>query len=207
MRESDREFIYMDLAAGNVLITGKNYEGYVFVKDYTEAQPISGTIAEGQKYYIYQSCVTDVNNKDAAVNGKRNYRVGWSGYDVTNKKGIGEFTLPSYPEVTYDGKRWSDYITNNQSVEAVIEAWDDADGANNNSTTDLTRAVRQAGREATKKKIHISGDIDDCTIIIDNIYSSYHQVQGANRSEGSITFNPTVDSGSKLNLHLIGVKV
>lgn len=200
MRESDREFIYFDLAAGNVTIAGKNYEGYVFVN--SEAKLVKGKIKEGQKYYVYQSCAADINKESP------NYKRGFTTYTDNgdnDKSAGGTFTKPVYNPVTLsDGTLWSDYITNNPSVEAVIEAWDDADGAKNNSTTDLTRAVRKAGREATKKKIHVSGDIDDCTIIIDNIYSSYHGTQGANRSEGSITFNPTANSGSKLHLHLIG---
>lgn len=201
LKESDRKYIYMDLAAGPVTVTGKSYTGSVFVNG--EVRTIAGTISEGQEYYVYQSCVTDLNNTDAAVNGKRNYKVGWSGYDEENQQGTGEFTLPSYPAVEYDGRLWSDFITNNDNVEKVIEAWDDTKGANGNEGASAAKAVRMAGRESTKNKISVTGSVGVCHMIIDNIYCS-DQNKGQNRTYGSITFKPTWNSSSELVLNLVG---
>lgn len=201
LKESDKKYIYMDLAAGNVTVTGKKYLGYVFVNGV--ARHIEGTKSDGQEYYIYQSCVTDLNNTDAAVNGKRNYKVGWSGYDESKKQGTGTFTLPSYPVVEYEGMLWSDFITNNDDVEEVIEAWDDSKGANGNDGADAARAVRMAGRESTKNTISVTGNVGGCHMIIDNVYCSW-QHPGANRSAGSITFIPTFGTNSELVLNLVG---
>ena len=194
-KESDRKYIYLDLAAGDVKITGKTYEGYVFVGG--NPKPVSGTIASGQEYYIYQSCKADVNKES------KNYKVGWTGYDSDKQQGTGTFTLPSYPLVTYNNQLWSDFITNNDDVEEVIEAWDDSNGANSNSGFSADKAVRIAGREATKYTISISGNIGNCKMIVDNIYCS-NQHQGQNRTWGSISYIPTWDSNSDLTLNLIG---
>lgn len=204
LKESDRKYIYMDLAAGPVTVTGKSYTGYVFVNG--EVKTIAGTISEGQEYYVYQSCVTELNNTDdtdVAVNGKRNYKVGWSGYDAEKQQGSGTFTLPSYPAVEFDDRLWSDFITNNDNVEEVIEAWDDAKGANGNDGASAAKAVRMAGRESTKNKISVTGSVGVCHMIIDNIYCS-DQNKGQNRTYGSITFKPTWNSNSELVLNLVG---
>lgn len=201
LKEEDRKYIYMDLAAGPVTVSGKSYAGSVFVNG--EVKTIAGTISDGQEYYVYQSCVTDLNNTDAAVNGKRNYKVGWSGYDAEKQQGTGTFTLPSYPAVEYDGRLWSDFITNNDNVEEVIEAWDDTKGANGNEGASASRAVRMAGRESTKNRITVTGSVGVCNMIIDNIYCS-DQNKGQNRTYGSITFSPTWGSNSELVLNLVG---
>ena len=185
MKKSDRKYIYLDLAAGNVTITGSSYKGYVF--DNQVSKPVEGTIAAGQKYYIYQSCTANTESP--------NYKTGYSG---------STFTKPAYPAVTLtDGTLWSDFITNNYNVEEVIEAWDNKAGATDNTGIDNTKASRRAGRESTKNTINISGSVGTCDVIIDNIYCS-HQNKGQNRTFGSITFKPTWNSGSNLILHLIG---
>ena len=203
IREEDREYIYLDLAAGAINITGNSYKGCVFVKtnDEIEAKTIEGTNTTGKKYYIYQSCVTDHIKNHSEEKFKRNYKSYFTSYTATD--GSGTFTLPVYePVKVSDGRLWSDYITNNDNVEAVIEAWDDAKGANNNEFNE-SKAVRKVGREATKNMISISGSVGDCTVIIDNIYCS-KQHQGANRTYGSISYVPTWNSNSHLYLHLIG---
>lgn len=185
MKDSEREYIYLDLAAGDVTIKETSYTGYIF-KNQTETK-VEGAIATGQKYYIYQSCTTNENST--------NYKVGWSG---------STFTLPVYEPATLpDNTLWSDYITNNDNVEDVIEAWDDKKGATDN-TINNDKAVRRAGRESTKHTIHISGSVGACNMIIDNIYCSFTSDKSGNRTKGSITYNPSEKSGSKLTLHLLG---
>lgn len=214
--KNEQNYIYLDLAAGNVTIENNDYTGWVYVDGVKKE--ISGTRVGKQEYYIYQSCVTNVNNKEDAINGKRNYKVGWSGYDSTNKKGTGVHTLPSYPLVMYNGQLWSDYITNNTDVEAVIRAWDNEAGAGRATAsssnvaannTGAEGAVRNAGREATKNRIHITGNIGDVKMIIDNIYSSF-QERGSTpvrkRTQGGISFLPDQgkNSDSNLTIHIIG---
>ena len=191
----DSKFIYFDLAAGDVTINASSYSGYVFVN--SEKKEISGTHNSGNKYYVYQSCVTETNKS------KGNYKVGYSRYDDVNKQGTGTLTLPSYEEVMYEGKRWRDFITNNTSVEAVIEAWDNSTGANGNTSIDVTKAVRTVGRESTQNLITVSGDVNECYLTLDNIYIS-NQHYGQNREWGSISFEPSTTSGSRLTLNVIG---
>ena len=129
--------------------------------------------------------------------------VGYSGYDSETKQGTGTLTLPSYEEVKYDGKRWRDFITNNTSVEAVIEAWDNSTGANDNTSIDATKAVRVVGRESTQHIIEVLNDVNECHLTLDNIYIS-KQYHGQNREWGSISYKPTAKSGSRLTLNLVG---
>ena len=176
-----REYIYLDLAAGNVNITGNSYTGYVF--DNKDLKEVKGTIQSGQKYYIYQSCT---QNESCP-----NYMIGFSG---------DTFTKPKYDPVKGpDGRLWSDYITNNTSVENVIEAWDNKTGATDNTEIDNTKAVRKVGRESTKNHISVSGNIGDCFMVIDNIYSSYQQ-PSVSRTTGGIAYTPGKDSNLTINL-------
>ena len=209
IKESDREYIYLDLAAGNITITGKSYEGKVFVKtgDQIEAKTVKGTIGDKQKYYIYQSCVTDYIKNHTDEKFRKNYKSYFTSYTDkgdNDKSASGTFTPPVYDPVKGpDGRLWSDYITNNTSVENVIEAWDNSAGATDNTSIDNTKAVRKVGRESTKNKIHITGAVGTCNMIIDNIYTSYHH-KPQNRDYGSIGFIPTWNTNSSLVLHLIG---
>lgn len=214
---NERKYIYLDLAAGNVLINGNSYDGYVFVTGSPNKHRVIGTRSENQEYYIYQSCVTDVNKNSP------NYLVGWSGFNDTNHHGTGTLTLPSYPPVKHNGKLWSDYITNNTNVLDVIHAWDNEAGAgkaeledaklNSANGSGAAGAVRDAGREATKNSIHISGNIGDVRMIIDNIYSSYQERTPyaendppvRRRTKGGISFLPDQNSGnSTLTIHIVG---
>jgi len=218
---NERKYIYLDLAAGNVEITGNSYTGYVFVNK--EIKLVSGTRTDNQEYYIYQSCVTEVNNTETAVNGTRNYKVGYSEYDSETEQGKGTLTLPSYPPVMHNKDQlWSDYIVNNTNVQEVINAWDNEAGAgkasidkenlNSVNGSGAAGAVRNAGREATKNRIHVEGYIGEVRMIIDNIYSSYQQRENRStdgavrkREKGGISFRP--DQGgtdSRLTIHIIG---
>ena len=203
MRDSDREYIYFDLAAGNVEITDKISKGYVFVKENGKTEPVAKEIRDTiksndskRKYYIYQSCTKNTASP--------NYKVGFTQYNSTTKKASGTFTKPVYnPATLPDGTLWSDYITNNNNVENVIQAWDNLSGATDNTSTDATKAVRRAGRESVTNTISISGTVGTCTMVIDDIYCS-KQHKGQNRTFGSIGFKPTYKSNSSLILHLIG---
>lgn len=208
---NSKPYIYFDLAAENVIIKGTRYSGAVYAGG--DTVHVKGEIEPGQKYYVYQSCVTETN-KD-----KGNYKVGYSSRNSETKKPEGTFTKPSYEPVKYDGKLWSDYITNNTSVEDVIEAWDNADGAgrafkhniedpsvNANKPENIVAngsgakgAVRSVGREATKHRIHVTGNVGNCLMVIDNIYSSYHHI-AVGRNKGGIAFLPGENSSLTINI-------
>lgn len=142
----DDDYIYFDLNYGNVTISGTSYTGYVLVDGVSTKK--TGTI--DRKIYIYQS------------NGEST---------------IWENGLPKYERVqapTTSGKTtWGDYITNNKSVENVIDNWPIQANAVN--------------RSSTGNRIEISGG--SCDITIDNIWSSY-QLANTTRGSGGISYYP-----------------
>ena len=203
------QYIYLDLAAGNVLIDATKYQGSYFQtttgsdgnKTTKKVEIKNGVHQSGNNYYIYQSTTTNRS---------------------TTGKIDGFFVLPIYKEVTIEDngvkKTWSDYITNNTNVQKVIEAWDNAAGAgqatadnalaNVPNQSGAAGAVRNVGREATKNRIHITGNVGEVNLSIDNIYSSY-QERGAvpvrTRTQGGISFIPSwTDGNSVLTINIIG---
>ncbi len=177
------EYIYLDLAADTIFIKGDKYSGAYYeeggIVKITE-QPFDAD----DVFYVYQS--TSLNRN---TTGKIN----------------GAFVLPVYQEVTYQGKPWRDFITNNTSVEDVIEAWDNEAGAGkknaNPNGEGAVGAVRTAEREATKHRIQINGTTQNVNLIIDNIYSSYQQ-PSVGRTKGSIAFVP--NTATTLTIITIG---
>jgi hypothetical protein len=112
-KDDESDYIYFDLAAGNVTITAKQYTGYIYRKG-TKTR-ITGTHDEENRYYVYQST-------------------------VANRAATGEtdegMVVPSYPAMTKDGVAWGEYITDNRNVEEVIETWESvADTAGRTKTT------------------------------------------------------------------------
>ena len=161
------QYIYFDLSAGNVVITGNSYEGYRY-DGQSAPQQIKGTLSSGWGYYVYQS------------NGDTN-------------TGIidGVFVRPAVTanRVTYEGQSWGNYITDHpkgktdgngegaksgsESVKTVIKAWE---AATNNS-----------GRVATNNSIKFTGNVGNIEVVIDNIWSK-HQPTGQGRTHGSIGY-------------------
>ena len=103
--KNQHNFLYFDLAAGNVSITGSAYTGYYY-KD-GEKTISTGSHDENNVYHIYQSTTANRNTTGLVS---------------------GEWTLPEYPEVRWKNKTWSEYITNNSVVEDVSESWDNKEG-------------------------------------------------------------------------------
>ena len=187
-----KTYIYFDLAAGNVTIDGSTYTGYVYINNGSDTEKLTGTHKSGNSYYVYQS------------SSKNRSSSGWSG--GANADGS-THTLPVYDPayLMIDRQKvlWSDYITNNKSVENVIENWDNKSGATDNTGIDENKASRKVGRESVKNIIEVKGDVDECYITIDNIYSS-EQHKGVYRKYGTIGFMPTANSSSSLTLNLVG---
>lgn len=176
------EYVYFDLAAGNVTITGidgSTYKGYQFEDDGTTPKQISGTHKSGNHYYVYQT--TEANRKNI-----------WDGTT---------FKRPVYGEVKVpDGRLWRDYITNNKEVQNVIYAWDENGSG----------AAHAAGMVPTENRIYVGKKIGTCNLTVDNIYSKYQQ-RGANNKEAAIKFEPDLPVNSyssptedKLIINLVG---
>ncbi len=159
-----QKIIYFDLALGNVTINASSYSGKVFRNGQIETQ--SGTHVSGNHYYVYQS--TEENRGGI-----------WGG---------GLCTPPTYDRVKGpDGQLWSDFITNNDSVDQVIEAWD----------KNHLGVATDVNRKATEHWINIIGAVT-CNLTIDNIFSTYQDSYPTNRKTAGITFVPTrSDKGVK----------
>ena len=224
--------IYFDLAAGNVNIqpaTQKNINDYeTYLKDVVKEGDIiyigsvyvdgaskryAGKHDENNRYYVYQSseAVQGLNTKT---------HTGYATEEKFANRASVECRIPSYAPVKYNDQLWSDYITNNTNVEQVIEAWDNAAGAGQATSSSATPtasppnqsgaegAVRGVGRQATKNRIHIIENVGKVNLTIDNIYSSYQQ-RGSTpvrkRTQGGISFIPSwTDGNSVLTINIIG---
>lgn len=195
-----KNFIYFDLAAGNVTI-GDEYSGKRFKTESgtTTVETVSGTHRKDNVYYVYQS--TGESTEEGFIDNNK------------TKKGMinGVMVLPSYERVSGpNGEPWAEYITNNKNVDEVIEMWDD--GVNiNGSTNDYeknigTAKVREVFRTHTKNYITVTGS-STYQLTIDNIYSAHQYLNnevkhGASRTSGGITYKP--GSNATLIINSIG---
>ena len=176
------EYIYFDLNAGDVNITPTSYSGKVYVNGVaTDVTSGDKTVdISSFKFYVYQS--TEANKATT----------GWA-----TAIGTGICRVPQYNPVKVGNKFWSEFITNNQSVEKVIEAWDNAEGT--------VGAVRDAGRTHTVNRISVTspeGTPITCNLTIDNLYSRYQEAS-VSRTAGGITFYP-LENNSALTVNLVG---
>ena len=181
-----KTYIYFDLAAGNVSINSSTYSGSKYVNG--TKTTVTGTHLPENEYYVYQT-------------------------SSTNRPASGP---PTYePAYIMEGDTkilWSNFIINNNNVNKVIEAWDNKTGATDNTGINNTKAVRRVGRESTKNRITVTGDVGNVNLTIDNIYSTYHESGSEGgfdryRDKGGIAFNPSSASGSRdsqLKLNIIG---
>ena len=167
--------VYLDLAAGNVSIDGetKKYSGAYFqtIDGTTSKVEITdGTHTNDVIYYVYQSTESN-RNTTGLVDGS--------------------WVIPSYPRVEYDGKLWSEYITNNTNVNQIIELW-------NNESYEPAKAK---GRSGVPYYINITGNLI-CKLTIDNLFSTIQHTYGSG-TEAGIRFEPT-GSNSKLYVNILG---
>ncbi|MBR6661514.1 MAG: InlB B-repeat-containing protein [Bacteroidales bacterium] len=195
-KDRQEDYVYFDLYAGNVSITPTSYSGYVFVNGTVRNISKSWDPAEISEndyhYYVYQS--TEAN--------KSQY-----GYENEAAFTNGICRIPKYEPVKVGNKLWSDYITNNQSVEDVIEMWDDgkyirSDGADAPNEQHIgIAAVRDVGRTHTKNYIKITGEgATNYKLTIDNIYSVIQQSENRNRTKGGISYIPKGNTTLTVNL-------
>lgn len=177
-------YIYFDLAAGNVNIGKNTYSGYVYVGG--TATKVEGIHSETNKYYVYQSNITDASSEAHYIN---------TGYQSKTEFGDGSdkgsnCRIPVYPRVQNDNKSWTDYITNNTDVKEVSEKWGNAAAA--------------SGRTATKNYINFANESEyTVDLTVDNIWSKYHQVS-TSRTTGGIGAHLHNQKNTSISLHLKG---
>ncbi len=186
-------YIYFDLAAGNVEISPSGYKGYIYVGGSSTPQVVQGVHLPTNMYYVYQS------SESQASTGYKN--TGWE-----SAIGSGTCRVPVYDEVTYKNQRWSDYITNNTSVEDVIEVWDDGMNVNGYNAIGEKKigvaVVRTVGRTHTNNYIKVSGSNATFNLTIDNIYSTIQESESRGRVAGGISYAPT--GNTTLNVNIVG---
>ena len=144
-------YIYFDLAAGNVTIQASGskyvYTGYVYTNGNGTKATVTGDHNSANKYYVYQSTAANRNS------------TGWSG-------AVGStMTLPSYPTVLSpdgDGKTWSQFVTNNPNAERIVGLWNDGSPAS-------THPLRQAGRTVTSNEIKFTAAASPGDLLIDMV--------------------------------------
>jgi len=156
----ETDYIYFDLAAGPISIGSeavdvKTYKGYVYVDG--TAKEISGTHKGANKYYVYQS--TDSNKSSTGYRTDAEYEA---------NKNIANHVcrVPSYPDITVDGKKWKDFITNNQDLESVITTFDTKAAAAGRTYCDNYFIVTAVTEE--DKNVEI---------VLDNIWMHCYQVR------------------------------
>lgn len=95
--------VYFDLALGDVRVEDGYYSGKIYDQNSQKVYTIYGPHSDNNEYYVYQSTESNLASTGIAVDG--------------------EVKMPEYTPVVYDGKDWAEFITNNSSVESVIDAW------------------------------------------------------------------------------------
>ena len=195
-------YVYFDLAAGNVSI-GATYSGKIYVNG--EAKDVSGDHKSSNVYYVYQS--SDL--KEEKFKAFTPAQTGYSNEDDYTKRA--NCRIPDYKGVTCNGKSWAEYITNNQSVEDVIEMWDDGKNVRSNGTDAKTErnigkaVVREVGRTHTLNHIYVAGKNSTYNLVIDDIYTTWQEhikdkLRG--RSKGGISYD--AKGGASLKITLVG---
>lgn len=173
------DYIYFDLAAGNVNITGTTYTGAVYVNG--TATTVTGTHEDTNHYYVYQS---------STVTGSVGLKE-LTGYATqADFEARQNCRVPQYPEVTCDGKSWTEYITNNTDDNTVRTVW-----------ASCAEAVK---RSSTDNSIKALGNNHIYDITIDNIWSSYEETI-SKRTTGGINYSPT-PSGYNDQKNILRVK-
>ena len=89
----------------------------------------------------------------------------------------------TYNPVTYDGKTWGTFVTNNSNVESVISGWNSAN---------------KDGRVGTPHWISVSGSVS-VNLTIDNLWSTKH-TKGQGRTDGGIAYVPSGSKKVELNI-------
>lgn len=147
------DFIYFDLAAGNITIEGNTYSGYRYNESGT-ATLVSGTLGDGQSYYVYQSGNVKVAQDIDTIP-----------------------VLPTHnraPHPTNSSLTWADYVKDNNDVNEVISAWKTYYESQKNDPN---------GRTYTSNWISVTGSVN-ATIVVDSLWSNKHEQNTSRTSGG-----------------------
>lgn len=201
--EAQNTRIYFDLAAGNVVIDSDTYSGKVYKGGVVTE--VTGSHAGTNTYYVYQS--TGEATGFSSGDEQWKYRGAVTGWN----QGGTEMTIPDYPAVKSPdasrGTLWTDFITDNTSVESVIEAWDDGMNVRDDGSSAPdeeyvgTAVVRDAGRTHTENYILVTGqgtagNVVKYNLVIDDVYSVVQRRVGPDqgfrkRNVGGIAYRPS----------------
>ena len=199
-------YYYFDLTAGPVTINENAFYGYRF-DGTTTRKLIAGTHNPNNQYYVYQSQKMDATNSSTYYSN--------TGYFD------GTMHLPQYPEVTYNGMTWAEYITDAPSrdvtVENIIENWPDAAAAAGRTYTRYGDGLTGDDRFNLEYRIKVWGNVGTVNLTVDNIYtryhdyknpyasSAYHGLRDRRDNDGGIYFEPGLSAnGNVMNLNLVG---
>lgn len=158
IKEEETNYIYFDLAAGDITINGNTYKGFVYKNTASTAEiaTITGSHSASNKYYVYQSVPQGTTGFDSS----RGYNKGWTGdVDATGVKTDAGSTidLPDYPTVmSPDGTMtWADYITGDSAAYRISCEWENV--------------ANTAKRVGSANKISVG---TASTIILDDIWGT-----------------------------------
>lgn len=173
-----------DLENGNIIYVGSVYVG-------GDAKVVVGKHDPKNRYYVYQSS-TDSNFPDFTA-----AKTGYEDINYYNNKT--NCRIPDYLPVECNNEKWSDFITNNDNVESVIEAW--YEGMAN---TDENKRAKLKGRTGTKNNITVNPvNNTSFDLVIDDIYSTF-QTADKSRKNGGITFAPETTQKCVLTITTLG---
>ena len=188
-------YIYFDLALGDITINASTYSGKIMVNGVETT--VNGTHNSSNEYYVFQS------------NSINKTTTGWE-----TTLGSGTCRIPNYTSITYEGKSWKDYITNRNedpnthakgAVQLVSEAWA-------TSAESVGRQFANASTDGsyfTDYRIDVRGAIGTCNMLLDNIYTRYQPENNEagtlynSNHTGSITYLPS-GKDNKLILDFVG---
>ncbi len=185
------DYIYFDLAAGNVSITSTDYTGAVYVNG--TITPVTGQHSADNRYYVYQSTLTDAASAGYFMK---------TGYDSTDDyKDKTNCRVPKYERVRCEGKLWTEYIKNNADVYDVSRKWETAAADYGREATGQQAANKNP---ATGNRIIFANESNlEADVTIDNIWT-YFQERGDKRSTGGITAHLPGKSDTKIHIRLKG---
>ncbi len=175
------EYIYFDLAAGDVNIGGKTYSGKIYVDG--EEREVTGNHAADNKYYVYQS--TAANRKTTGYEKETDY---------DNQQNC---RVPVYDRVRYEGKLWTAFVENNDDVKEVSTAWETAAVASKRTPTG------DKSKLTGNRIIFASASAYTADVTIDNIWT-YYQKHSAGRQTGGITAHLGYNTETEIRLRLKG---
>lgn len=170
------EYVFFDLAAGNVYFNGDTYLGWYYetIEGGTpQKKEVKGALDSNQKYYVYQS--TPENQSYTGLVD-------------------GEMRIPIYNEININGQKWNDFITNCSDPAVVESAWP------------VKNASFNGDRVSTSNRVVILGlENSSLNIVFDNLWSNYSSTvfsEGSGTGGQPPCYPVAVDVQSNNDIHI-----